>query len=130
MSIFGTKRHDDKEVVLLCTLSDPFRTDILLGVLEENKIPYLRHEAGGGTRLAELYEKEPFALLDLQEYIEIVCRQIECLPPRTVVMRLCSDSAPGLCLSPLWPQKKFVVQNEADKWFLRHDAYQGKAWEE
>ena len=82
------------------------------------------------TRLAELYEKEPFALLDLPEYIEIVCRQIECLPPRTVVMRLCSDSAPGLCLSPLWPQKKFVVQNEADKWFLRHDAYQGKAWEE
>ena len=49
MSIFGTKRHDDKEVVLLCTLSDPFRTDILLGVLEENKIPYLRHEAGGGS---------------------------------------------------------------------------------
>ena len=49
MSIFGTKRHDDKEVVLLCTLSDPFRTDILLGVLEENKIPYLRYEAGGGS---------------------------------------------------------------------------------
>lgn len=49
MSIFGTKRHDDKEVVLLCTLSDPFRTDILLGVLEENKIPYLRHEAGAGA---------------------------------------------------------------------------------
>ena len=49
MSIFGTKRNDDKEVVLLCTLSDPFRTDILLGVLEENKIPYLRHEAGGGS---------------------------------------------------------------------------------
>lgn len=49
MSIFGKKMHEDEEVRLLCTLGDPFRTEILIGALMEEDIPYLRHEKGAGS---------------------------------------------------------------------------------
>lgn len=47
--MFFNKRKNDPDISLLCTLNDPFRIEILLGVLDENKIPYLRHELGGGS---------------------------------------------------------------------------------
>ena len=47
--MFFNKRKNDPDISLLCTLNDPFRIEILLGVLDENKIPDLRHELGGGS---------------------------------------------------------------------------------
>lgn len=48
MGFFHSRTKEDRDVRLLCTLSDPFRTEILIGALEEEGIPYLRHEQGSG----------------------------------------------------------------------------------
>ncbi|MCL2213556.1 MAG: TIGR01212 family radical SAM protein, partial [Oscillospiraceae bacterium] len=67
------------------------------------------------TPLAEMYAKGEFATLELEEYVGIVCDQLEILPAETVIGRLTGDGAPDQLIAPNWSLKKFVVMNEIDK---------------
>lgn len=44
-----------------------------------------------GTRMAEEYARGEFALLSREEYVQIVCDQLELLPPELVIQRLTGD---------------------------------------
>ena len=78
-----------------------------------------------GTRLAEDYERGLFRTMELAEYVDLVCSQIEMLPPDVVIQRLTGDGAPDDLIAPLWSRKKFVVMNETDKEMTRRNAVQG-----
>lgn len=81
-----------------------------------------------GTRLAQAYAVHPFPILSMEEYVDIACRQMELLPPQTVLLRVCSDGLPASLVAPKWQSRKLVVQNEIDKWWIRHDSWQGKLY--
>jgi radical SAM protein (TIGR01212 family) len=78
------------------------------------------------TKLAELYEKEKFHVLTKDEYIDIVCDQLELLNENVVIHRITGDPKKELLIEPKWLLKKFVVLNDIDKEMLRRDSYQGK----
>ena len=78
-----------------------------------------------GTRLAEDHEKGLFRTMELSEYVDLVCDQIEMLPPDVIIQRLTGDGAPDDLIAPLWSRKKFVVMNETDKEMARRNAVQG-----
>ena len=76
--------------------------------------------------MAAEYARGEFELLSLEEYVQIVCDQLELLPPEVVVQRLTGDGAKDDLIGPLWSLKKFVVLNEIDKELVRRDSFQGK----
>ncbi len=77
------------------------------------------------TKLATLYKKEPFHVLTKEEYVDIVCNQLELLPKEIVIHRLTGDPKPDDLIEPQWLIKKFGVLNEIDKELVRRNSYQG-----
>ncbi len=79
-----------------------------------------------GTELARQWERGEFSLLSREEYVQIVCDQLEVLPPELVIQRITGDGEPQSLLGPMWSRKKLVVLNEIDKELVRRDSWQGK----
>lgn len=78
------------------------------------------------TRLADLYQRDGFNFMELTDYINLVCDQLEALPPDTIIQRVTGDGKKENLIGPLWSLKKFVVMNEIDKELVRRNSYQGK----
>lgn len=78
-----------------------------------------------GTALAEQYLRGEFATLERDEYVSLVCDQLELMPQQTVIERVTGDGAKDDLIAPLWSLKKFIVMNEIDKELVRRDSYQG-----
>ncbi len=77
------------------------------------------------TPLAKMYESGEYTPIDRDEYIDIVCDQIELLPPDIVIERVTGDGIASSLLAPLWSQKKVMVINDIDKELVRRNTYQG-----
>jgi radical SAM superfamily enzyme len=80
------------------------------------------------TALGNLYLKQPFKILSLEEYVDIVCDQLEQLRDDIIVHRITGDAPKALLIEPKWSLKKFVVMNEIDKEMRRRDTYQGQKY--
>jgi len=80
-----------------------------------------------GTPLAALYARGGFACLTLEEYADIVVRQLEMMPPETVIGRLTGDGMADALIAPLWSRKKLVVMNTIDRLLYERNTWQGKA---
>ncbi len=78
-----------------------------------------------GTILAKMYKDKPFHLLSKEEYIDIVCEQLEYLDPKIVIMRITGDPLKEEVIAPSWLLKKFSVLNDIDKEMKKRDIYQG-----
>ena len=81
------------------------------------------------TELSKLYEKDKFKLLDRNEYVDIVCDQLELLRPEIVINRITGDPKIDDLIEPSWLTKKFCVLNEIDKEMVKRESYQGKKTE-
>ncbi|MDE6583801.1 MAG: TIGR01212 family radical SAM protein [Anaeroplasmataceae bacterium] len=75
--------------------------------------------------LYEQYQKNPFHLLSLEEYVDITVTQIRMLKPTMIIHRLAADSTLENLFLPKWPIKKLVVMNEIDKRMRKENYYQG-----
>lgn len=78
------------------------------------------------TDLARMYLNKPFHVLTRDEYVNIVCDQLELLKPSIVINRITGDPKKDDLIEPSWLLKKFCVLNEIDKELVRRDSYQGK----
>ncbi|MEG0615701.1 MAG: TIGR01212 family radical SAM protein [Oscillospiraceae bacterium] len=79
-----------------------------------------------GTKLAEEYARGEFSTLELFDYVDIVCDQIERLPKNVIIERVTGDGESESLVAPLWSRKKLVVMNEIDKELLRRKSWQGR----
>lgn len=78
-----------------------------------------------GTDLAVEYEKEPFHILTLDEYTELICDCIELLPPDMVVHRITGDGDKRLLIQPQWSGNKRLVLNTINKALRERNVIQG-----
>lgn len=78
------------------------------------------------TALEKMYEKEKFHVLSKEEYVDIVCDQLEILRNNIVINRLTGDPKIDDLVEPFWLTKKFCVLNDIDKELVRRNSYQGK----
>lgn len=83
-----------------------------------------------GTVLAEMYERGEYIPLEKEEYVDLVCRALELLPPQTVIGRLTGDGMAEDLLAPLWSLKKVSVINDIDKKLYALNTYQGARYKE
>ena len=78
------------------------------------------------TVCAEMYARGEIVPFEKEEYIELVCDQLELLHPDTVVQRITGDGGRETLIAPLWSIKKFDVMNGVDRVLRLRDSYQGK----
>ena len=77
------------------------------------------------TKLADIYEKEKFHILTKNEYIDIVCDQLEVLNEKIVIERITGDPIKENLIEPNWLIKKFVLLNDIDKEMKKRNIFQG-----
>lgn len=77
------------------------------------------------TKLAKIYEEKPFHILTKEEYVDIVCTQLEYLRPEIVIHRITGDPSVDDLIEPNWLVKKLTVLNEIDKELVKRNTYQG-----
>ena len=78
-----------------------------------------------GTKLAKIYNEKPFHVLTKEEYINIVCDQLEYINENIVINRITGDPSIDDLIEPNWLVKKFCVLNDIDKEMVKRDSYQG-----
>lgn len=78
------------------------------------------------TKLATMYKEKPFHVLTKEEYIDIVCSQLEYLRPKIVINRITGNPKKEDLIAPSWLLKKFCILNDIDKELIKRDTYQGK----
>ena len=77
------------------------------------------------TKLANIYEKEKFDILTKDQYVDIVCDQIELLNENIVIHRLTGDPSKDDLIEPNWCLNKVDVLNSIDKELEKRGTYQG-----
>ncbi len=78
-----------------------------------------------GTELEKLYNQVHFKVLSREEYIDIVCDQLEYLREDIVVHRITGDPKVSDLVEPDWLIKKVTILNDIDKEMKRRNSYQG-----
>lgn len=79
-----------------------------------------------GTVMEQQLAQGQFRLLTREEYVGIVCDQLELLPPQMVIQRVTGDGERESLVGPEWSLKKLCVMNEIDKELVRRNSFQGK----
>lgn len=77
------------------------------------------------TPLENFYNKTHFHVLSKEEYIDIVCEQLQYLNQNVVIERITGDPIKEELIEPFWLVKKFCVLNDIDKEMKKRDIYQG-----
>ncbi len=81
-----------------------------------------------GTKLAEMYNAGNLSLLTRKEYIDVIVRQLELLPPETVIERITGDGDKKKLIAPAWSADKISVLGGIDKRLAELDTWQGKLY--
>ncbi|MCI5793407.1 MAG: TIGR01212 family radical SAM protein [Ruminococcus sp.] len=82
-----------------------------------------------GTPLEKLYLSGDVKLLSREEYIDIIVRQLEVLPPEVVIERITGDGDKSKLIAPKWSADKIAVLGGIDKRLANLDTWQGKLYE-
>ena len=75
--------------------------------------------------LAKKFEKEPFYLMDMEQYCEIVCDILEILPKTCNIQRIAGTGYSETTIAPKWVNRRFEILNLIDKIMLQRNSYQG-----
>ncbi len=101
-------------------------TAIEVGKLHPDQIKLHLLHVLRGTRLAAMYESGEYTPLSLEEYVSIICNQLEVIPSDIVIGRITGDGKSDDLIAPEWSKRKFVVMNAIDKMLFERNSYQGK----
>lgn len=80
-----------------------------------------------GTLLADWYAAGRFSAMSQEDYVSVILRQLEVLPPETVIERITGDGDRNKLIAPLWSMRKIAVLSAIDKAQAQADSWQGKA---
>lgn len=108
------------------TQADMLRTAEVLAKLRPDAMKIHLLHVIRGTRLAELYENGEYEPMSFDTYIDTVIRQLELLPPETVIERITGDGDKSKLLAPLWSRDKIRVLGTIDKKMARRNTWQGR----
>lgn len=84
----------------------PIISSLPLTILKIHQLQIIK-----GTKLAQLYDKEPFHLYSVEEYIDLICQYIRLLRSDLVLERFVSQSPADLLIAPKWGLKNYEFTN-------------------
>ncbi len=77
------------------------------------------------TDCAQMYRNGEIKVFEKDEYVQLVCDELELIHPDIVIQRITGDGSRESLIAPLWSIKKFDVINGVDKELSRRNSYQG-----
>lgn len=89
----------------------PIISSLPIDILKIHQLQVIR-----GTRLAEMYAKEPFPLYSVDEYIELVARYISLLRKDIVLERFVSQAPADMLIAPRWGLKNHEFTAKLNKY--------------
>ena len=107
------------------TKEDMLETAITIGKMRPEAVKIHLLHVIKGTVYAELYKKGDIIPMSKPEYIDVVCNQLEHLPPETVIERITGDGNKETLLAPIWSCDKISVLGGIDKELSLRNSYQG-----
>ena len=82
-----------------------------------------------GADLADDYNNHLFETMTMDNYIRLIGRIIELLPPDMVIHRLTGDGPKKILIAPLWSADKKRVHNSLMQYFTNNNIIQGRNYE-
>jgi len=79
-----------------------------------------------GTLMEQIYNKNPFPFMTMEEYVDTVCDILEILPKHFIIQRLTGDGYRDIFIAPDWCRNKLQVINNIDKELQKRNSFQGK----
>lgn len=143
MNTHTTAEQFDASVYALAERGIPVIAHVILGLPGETRdmmLATIRHVAAlpvsgvklqllhvlDHTALADMYRNNPFPVMGLNEYCELVIDCLELLPPDLVIHRLTGDGPRNLLLAPRWSTDKKRVLNTIHRRMKERNTWQGK----
>ena len=99
----------------------PILSQLPIDILKIHQMQIIR-----GTRLAEEFEREPFHIYTMDEYIELIAQYIQRLRPDMVLERFVSQSPKELLIAPHWGLKNYEFTNKLVNYLKAKDIHQGQ----
>ncbi|MDF2557486.1 MAG: family radical protein [Bacillales bacterium] len=81
-----------------------------------------------GTPMIKQFEKGQLKFMSQAEYVNLVCDQLEILPPNMVIHRITGDGPIHLMIGPMWSMNKWEVLNAIDDEMRLRGSYQGRLY--
>lgn len=104
------------------------RTAEALGKLRPDGVKIHLMHVIKGTALADMYDSGKYTPMTKDDYIETVIKQLELIPPETVIERITGDGDKRTLLAPLWSMDKISVLGGIDKRMAELDTWQGRSF--
>lgn len=97
-----------------------------LGLLGADAVKIHLLQIMRGTQIAREYTAAQVTPMTKELYIETVCRQLEVLPPETVIERITGDGVHDQLLAPRWCVDKIAVLGAIDQALVQRETWQGR----
>lgn len=108
------------------SMDDMIETARILGKLHPQAMKIQLLHILKGTRYEERFARGEILPMTQENYIETVVKQLEYLPPETVIERVTGDGEKAKLLAPLWSMDKIRTLGGIDKMQKELDSWQGK----
>jgi len=82
-----------------------------------------------GTPMEKMVQKEMLRLLERDEYVDIVVKQLEVINPEIVMHRITGDGPRENLIGPWWSINKWEILNQIDDTLAERDTWQGRLFE-
>lgn len=99
----------------------PILSQLPIDILKIHQMQIIR-----STKLAEMYEREPFHIYSVDEYIELIAQYIQRLRPDMVLERFVSQSPKELLIAPHWGLKNYEFTNKLVNYLKAKNIHQGQ----
>ncbi len=77
------------------------------------------------TAMVKDYREGRLKFLSMDEYVNLICDQLEMIPPEIIIHRLTGDAPRDALIGPSWSLQKWEVLNAIDNELKRRGTYQG-----
>ncbi len=102
----------------------PIISSLPIDILKIHQMQIIR-----GTRLAEEFERNPFHIYSVEEYIELISSYIQRLRKDLVLERFVSQSPKELLIAPQWGLKNHEFTDLLNNYLIKHQIHQGSLLE-
>ena len=102
----------------------PIISSLPIDILKIHQMQIIR-----GTRLAEEFERNPFHIYSVEEYIELISSYIQRLRKDLVLERFVSQSPKELLIAPQWGLKNHEFTDLLNNYLKNHQIHQGSLLE-
>ncbi len=99
----------------------------VLGALQPQAIKIQLLHILEGTEFARRFHQGRITPMTREDYIDTVVRQLEYIPPETVIERVTGDGEKAKLLAPVWSMDKIRTLGGIDKRQKELNSFQGKA---